>query len=460
MAFWKEGEVPGTVPQQQPQQAAQQSQPIHMPAPTAAANGPSFEERFNQLMKNAVRTPAIDLAIQISDLILEQAIMERASDVHLEYQGKSLRVRFRVDGTLQDIASITSDEKLPISQRLRVLAGFDPESASKFRMEEGRFQKIIGGRIIQVRVSTFPTVNGEKLVLRILDRTQMGLDLNQLGLTQEDMDTLIKVAHNPYGIFYTTGSTGSGKTTTLYAMLRQRNTPMVNIITLEDPVEYRLEGINQAQINPKTGFGWREGLLTILRQDPDIVMVGEIRDHESAEITMRAALTGHLIFTTMHTISAPGIVERLFEMGTPHYLIASSVLGSLSQRLVRRVCPHCAQQAAPPSEKAVLEFVEGLDPVEAEAIKKIVFRPDVQFKVEKGCPACRQTGYLGRTGIFEIMIMNEDLRKAVLAHAPTDELKRTAVRSGMRTLLMDGIYKASCGLTTLNEVLRVTATMS
>ncbi|MFA6583222.1 MAG: GspE/PulE family protein [Elusimicrobiaceae bacterium] len=457
MAFWKEEQPSQQVPSVTPPAPA--SQPSMAPSPEENT-GPSFEERFNQLMKNAARTPAIDLAIQISDLIMEQAVQERASDVHLEYQGTALRVRFRIDGTLQDVANITSNDKLPISQRIRVLAGFDPESAAKFQMEEGRFQKIIAGRRIQLRVSTFPTVNGEKLVLRILDRTQMGLDIDQLGMTKEDMDTLNRVANNPYGIFYVTGATGSGKTTTLYALLKLRNTPMVNIISLEDPVEYRLEGINQAQISSKTGFGWKEGLMTVLRQDPDIVMVGEIRDNSSAEITMRAALTGHLIFTTMHTISAPGVVERLFEMGTPHYLIASSMLGGMSQRLVRRICPHCAQNAAPPSEQAVNEFVEGIDPVEAKLIKEIIFRPGATFKLEKGCPKCRNTGYLGRTGIFEIMIMNEELRKKVLEHSPTDDLKRVAVQSGMKTLLMDGIYKASCGVTTIGEVLRVTATMS
>ncbi|HOI42398.1 MAG TPA: GspE/PulE family protein [Elusimicrobiales bacterium] len=313
---------------------------------------------------------------------------------------------------------------------------------------------------MQVRVSSFPTVNGEKLVLRILDRQQLGLDLEQTGMDQESLTIIKKLIRNPYGIFFITGSTGSGKTTSLYAMLKNINTPMINIITLEDPVEYRLEGINQAQINNKSGFTWAEGLRTVLRQDPDVIMVGEIRDYETAEISLRSALTGHLLFTTIHTINAPSIIERLFEMGVPPFLIASSMLGAMSQRLVRKVCPQCAQKAAPPSEAVVNEFIKNMDEHEGKIVKELILRPDADYKVEKGCPHCRNTGYLGRTGIFELMLMSEEVRKQVLDHAPTDLIKRTALQSGkMRTLLMDGITKARAGVTTLSEVIRVTATM-
>jgi len=340
-----------------------------------------------------------------------------------------------------------------------VLAGFDPEPPTTFRNEEGRFQKVMGGKTVQVRVSSFPTINGEKLVLRILDRTQMGLSLDQLGLEAKTLNTIKKVIENPYGIFFVTGATGSGKTTTLYAILKTITTPMRNTVTLEDPVEYRLDGINQAQINSKSGFTWNEGLRTVLRQDPDIIMVGEVRDHENAEISMRAALTGHLILTTIHTISAPSVVERLYEMGIPPFLIASSTLGSMAQRLVRRVCAQCAVPTTPPDTDTVNEMVKMLGPDEGTYIKEIIARPGAQFKSAVGCPACRGTGYLGRTGIFEIMLMNEELRKQVLSHSTTDELKRTAVQSGMKTLLMDGIEKSWAGITTLPEVLRVTATM-
>ncbi|HBW23525.1 MAG: hypothetical protein A2X28_07490 [Elusimicrobia bacterium GWA2_56_46] len=450
MAFWgnkPEEQLPGGQP--------------HPPGqPPAQPGGLSIEESYQELLKTKGRAPGIDLAIKLSDMILEHAVQERASDVHIENQGANLRVRFRVDGILQDMLHAPKNADIPLTQRIRVLAGFDPEPPTSFRNEEGRFQKMIAGRAIQVRVSSFPTVNGEKLVLRVLDRQQLGLDLDQLGLDQESLVIIKKLIRNPYGIFFITGSTGSGKTTSLYAMLKNINTAMINIISLEDPVEYRLEGVNQAQINAKTGFTWAEGLRTILRQDPDVIMVGEIRDYESAEISLRSALTGHLLFTTIHTISAPSIIERLFEMGVPPFLIASSMLGAMSQRLVRKVCPQCAQKAAPPSEAVVSEFVKNMDPVEGNMIKELILKPGADYKVEKGCAACRNTGYLGRIGIFELMLMNEEIRKQVLDHNPTDMIRRTAVQTGkLRTLLMDGIGKARSGVTTLSEVIRVTATM-
>ncbi|HAF94945.1 MAG: hypothetical protein A2X34_01350 [Elusimicrobia bacterium GWC2_51_8] len=420
----------------------------------------TLEDSYNELVKVKGHTPGIDLAIRLSDLILEHAVKERSSDVHIESQGANLRVRFRVDGILQDMINSPKNSDIPLTQRIRVLAGFDPEPPTSFRNEEGRFQKMLAGRAIQIRVSSFPTVNGEKLVLRVLDRQQLGLDLDQLGLDPEAKDIIKKAIRNPYGIFFITGSTGSGKTTSLYAMLKNINTPMINVLTLEDPVEYRLEGLNQAQISAKTGFTWAEGLRTILRQDPDVIMVGEIRDYESAEISLRAALTGHLLFTTIHTINAPSIIERLFEMGVPPFLIASSMLGAMSQRLVRKVCPHCSQKAAAPSDAVVNEFVKNMDPAEGKIVKELILKPGATYNVEKGCPECRNTGYMGRTGIFELMIMNEEIRKQVLDHAPTDLIKRTAVQTGqMKTLLMDGILKARTGVTTLAEVIRVTATM-
>jgi len=449
MAFW------GQKPEQEPDQPQKPQQPQTQSMPAGM-----LEESYNELLKSKAKSPAIDMAIKLSDLILEHGIKERASDIHIESQGANLRVRFRIDGILQDVLNSPKNSQIPLTQRIRVLAGFDPEPPSTFRNEEGRFQKIIGSRPIQVRVSSFPTVNGEKLVLRVLDKGQLGLNMEQLGMDQETLTIAKKMIRNPYGIFFITGSTGSGKTTSLYAMLKNINTPMINIITLEDPVEYRLEGINQAQINVKAGFTWSEGLRTVLRQDPDVIMVGEIRDYDTAEISLRAALTGHLLFTTIHTINAPSIIERLFEMGTPPFLIASSMLGAVSQRLVRKVCPECAQKAAPPSEAVVNEFIKNMDPAEGSVVKELILKPGADYKVEKGCPACKNTGYLGRTGIFELMLMNEEIRKKVLDHAPTDVIKKTAIQTGkMKTLLMDGIIKARAGVTTLSEVIRVTATM-
>ena len=447
MAFW------GNTPEEGQQGSAQQ------PAPRQDISG-TLEEGYNELIQSKGRAPGIDLAIKLSDLILEHAVRERASDVHLECQGANLRVRFRVDGILQDMLNAPKNADIPLTQRIRVLAGFDPEPPTSFRNEEGRFQKMLAGRAIQVRVSSFPTVNGEKLVLRVMDRQQLAIDLDQLGLDPDTLTIIKKIIRNPYGIFFITGATGSGKTTSLYAILKNINTPMINIITLEDPVEYRMEGINQSQINAKAGFTWSEGLRTILRQDPNVIMVGEIRDFDTAEISLRSALTGHLLFTTIHTINAPSIIERLFEMGVPPFLIGSSMLGAMSQRLVRKVCPHCSQKAAPPSEPVVNEFVKNMDPEEAKQVKELMLKPGADYRVERGCSECRNTGYAGRMGIFELMLMNEEIRKHILDHAPTDVIKRTAIRTGkMRTLLMDGIMKARTGSTTLSEIIRVTATL-
>ncbi|MEF3280233.1 MAG: GspE/PulE family protein [Elusimicrobiota bacterium] len=448
MAFWGQKNEPDKTPNQ--------SDNINI------SKYSSLEEAYNDLLNSKTKSPAIDLAIKMSDMILEYAIKERASDIHIEGQAQNLRVRFRIDGILHDALNVPKNPQLPLTQRIRVLAGFDPEPPSSYRNEEGRFQKIINNKAIQVRVSSFPTINGEKLVLRVLDKGQLGLDIEQLGMHADTLSIVKKIIRNPYGIFFITGATGSGKTTTLYAMLKNINSPSINIITLEDPVEYRLEGINQAQINVKTGFTWSEGLRTILRQDPDVIMVGEIRDYETAEISLRAALTGHLLFTTIHTISAPSTVERLFEMGIPPFLMASSMIGAMSQRLVRKVCPKCSKKAVPPTEASVNEFIKNMDPFEGKIVKEMLLQPNAEYRVAKedGCPECRNTGYMGRTGIFELMIMNEDIRKEVLNHATTDIIKKTAIQSGkMKTLLMDGILKARAGITTLSEVIRVTATM-
>lgn len=433
--------------------------PNTRPKPPNTEPYKNLKNRFEQLIKNSAKTPAIDMAIQISDLILEQAVVDRVSDIHLEYQGRNLRVRYRIDGTLQDVLELSRDKNIPITQRLRVLAGFDPEPPKSYRTEEGRFQKNLAGRQIQFRVSAFPAISGEKLVLRVFDRTQMGLAMDELGFSEEILQKVKKLIFNPYGIFVVTGSTGSGKTTSLYAMAKTVNSKMVNILTLEDPVEYKMEGINQAQINPKTGFTWAEGLRTILRQDPDVILLGETRDSETADIALRTALTGHMIFTTLHTINAPGVVERLFEMGVQPYLIASSLVCCMAQRLVRKICPKCSKKAAALTETQASEFVKNLDSVQSKMIKDIFSRPDARFMVQKGCDHCKYTGYAGRIGIFELMVMNEDLRKKVLAKSSTDDIKRTAIEMGMKTMLVDGIEKASRGVTTVNEVLRVTATM-
>lgn len=427
---------------------------------TTGSLGGTLVQGYEQLIRLKRTNPQIDLPIKLCDLIIEHAVKERASDVHIESQAGNTRIRFRIDGIMHDMLAFKKDANVPLVQRIRVLSGFDPEPSTSYKNEDGRFQKLAAGRPVQLRVSSFPTVNGEKLVLRVVDRGQLAVQLDKIGLEQDMLALLRKLIRNPYGIFFITGDTGSGKTTSLYSILQDINTPAVNIITLEDPVEYRMEGINQAQISARTGFTWTEGLHTILRQDPNVIMVGEIRDYDTAEISMRSALTGHLLFTTIHTINAPSIIERLFEMGIPQFLISSAMIGSMAQRLVRKVCPHCAQKSSPPSEAMVNEFVKTMDPEEGRIVKEMILAPGANYMVERGCPNCRNTGYNGRTGIFEVMLMNEEIRKHVIKHSPTDVIRRTAIQSAhMRTLLMDGILKARSGVTTLSEVIRVTATM-
>lgn len=440
MAFWDKEKPAAAVPPQQ------------------NALGGTLVQGYQQLIMAKKNNPQIDLASKLCDLIVEYAVKERASDIHIEAQGPNTRVRFRIDGIMHDMLAFKKTPDVPLIQRIRVLSGFDPEPSASYKNEDGRFQKMAAGRPIQLRVSSFPTVNGEKLVLRVVDRGQLSVQLDHIGLEQDTLALLRRIIRNPYGIFFITGDTGSGKTTSLYSILQDINTPAINIITLEDPVEYRMDGINQAQISARTGFTWTEGLHTILRQDPNVIMVGEIRDYDTAEMSMRSALTGHLLFTTIHTINAPSIIERLFEMGIPQFLISSAMIGAMAQRLVRRVCPQCAQKSNPPSEAMVDGFIKSMDPEEGEIVKKMILAPGANYMVERGCPNCRNTGYRGRTGIFELMLMNEEIRRHVINHSPTDVIKRSAIKSGgMRTLLMDGILKARAGVTTLSEVIRLTS---
>ena len=424
---------------------------------SAAAN--FLQSKYQEILQKAGRG-AGDLASEVTDAIVEAAVLERASDVHIEAHGSQLRIRCRVDGVLQEFLNAPLHPDIPLAKRFRVLAGFDPNPPIPFRVEDGRFTKNIQGRPIQIRVSAFPTVNGEKIVLRVLDQANLLLGLEQVGLNGEHLDTLRRLVRSTYGIFFVTGATGSGKTTTLYSMLREINGKNINIMTLEDPVESRLDGINQAQINERGGFTFEQGLRAILRQDPNVIMVGEIRDYQTAEIAMRASLTGHLVLTTLHTINATTVVDRLFEMGTPPFLISSSMLGSMSQRLVRRLCDKCASPAPPLAEATINEFIKTLEPEEGKGVKDILMKPGGKLLKAVGCPDCRSSGYSGRLGLFELMIMNEYLRTHILAKSQSDLLRRTAVQTGMKTLLMDGALKAWMGLTTLDEVVRVTATIA
>ncbi|MCK5583192.1 MAG: Flp pilus assembly complex ATPase component TadA, partial [Elusimicrobiales bacterium] len=316
MAFWGQNkpEEKNTSQENKPSSPNQ----VNQPSDGTLAND------YQNLIKTKGRSPAIDLAIKLSDLLLEHAIRERTSDIHIEMQGTNLRVRFRVDGILQDMLITPKSSDIPLTQRIRVLAGFDPEPPKSFRNEEGRFQKMISNRAIQIRVSSFPTVNGEKLVLRVLDRQGLGMDLDKLGMNKDTLTVIKKLIRNPYGIFFITGSTGSGKTTSLYALLKNISTPMINIITLEDPVEYKLAEITQVPINEGIGFTFANALRSVLRQDPDIVMLGEIRDLDTAEIATRAALTGHFVLSTLHTNDTVATISRLIDIGLEPFLVTSA----------------------------------------------------------------------------------------------------------------------------------------
>jgi type IV pilus assembly protein PilB len=443
----------GNQPQQQPQAAPA------LAVPQGGGTATDFAGRFNAIQLRAAKGEGSEASVDAANLILEEAVNQGTSDVHIELGGGQLRVRFRIDGQLTDALKTQIHPQLPVTQRFRILAGFDPKPGGTFRSEDGRFTVDLGGRSIQSRCSVFPTVDGESVVLRIFDQTQLGLGIEQVGMPSDTLDMVNKLVKCNYGMFVVTGATGCGKTTTLYGILQKLNQPNVNIMSLEDPVEYRLAGINQAQINPKMGFTFAEALRGVLRQDPNVVMVGEIRDAESAEIAMRTAQTGHFVLTSLHTISAPGAVDRLFEMGVQPFLMTSSLLGVLAQRLIRRLC-ECAKPTTPPPQQVVDEFAKTLDPEEGSRVKELIYRQGATFLAPTGCDKCRGTGYLGRTGLFELMVMNEHLRGHILAKSAPDLIRRTAIQTGMRTLLMDGVLKASSGWTTLDEVLRVTAVMA
>lgn len=418
------------------------------------------------------------LVVQAVDLILTQAIEERASDVHIEPTKDSIRIRYRIDGILYDVLSLHKDS-LPIFSRLKVMAELDPDVGRTHSPQDGRFVMRLGTREVDIRLSTFPTILGEKIAVRILDKEAAFRNLNQLGLSetvQKKFESLIK---RPNGMIFVTGPTNSGKTSTLYAALSTLNSPQVNIVTLEDPVEYQLKGVSQGQVNPKIGLTFANGFRAILHQDPNIIMVGEIRDTETAEIAIRASLTGHLVFSTLHTIDAAGAVARLIDMGIEPFLISSSLIGVLAQRLVRRICPSCKTQYTPPEallkeleappslekrKKRSSDKDEGFYVMGAEKERHTASTPsgpahplpNFSFYRGKGCAACHQIGYRGRIGIFELMEIDEDIRNLIIAKSPSDLIKKAAIRAGMGTLRDDGFEKVKTEVTTLEEVIRVT----
>ncbi len=389
-----------------------------------------------QLRDMAFEAPVVRLV----NLLIEGALAAEASDVHIEPFEDSLRVRYRVDGLLYDQESPPRRLQAALTSRIKIMAELN--IAERRLPQDGRIRVTAQGRRVDIRVSTVPTVHGESIVMRLLDRSSVFLPFDRLGFsprTAEGFETLI---HRPHGILLVTGPTGSGKTTTLYAALDKINRADLKIITVEDPVEYQLKGVNQIPVRAKIGLSFASGLRHIVRQDPDVIMVGEIRDLETAEIAIQASLTGHLVFSTLHTNDAPGAVTRLQDMGCEPYLVSSVLNGVLAQRLVRRVCPACRAPDHP--DPADLLAIGLTDPTGVE-----LFRG-------KGCNECRGTGYRGRLGIYELFRVTEDARSLILQKAPTGDIRRYAVEHGMTTLRTDGWAKASAGITTVDEILRVT----
>ncbi|MBI3126754.1 MAG: type II secretion system ATPase GspE [Candidatus Tectomicrobia bacterium] len=384
--------------------------------------------------------------IKLVNRVIYQAARDRASDIHWEPFEREMRVRLRVDGVLHDVLRFDQRYQAPVTARLKIMAGMD--IAERRLPQDGRIQRKVGSREIDMRVSSVPTIHGERLVLRLLDRSSMLHSLEDIGLSGGQFTAFEGLIRRAHGIILVTGPTGSGKTTTLYAAIQKLHQTHTNIMTIEDPVEYQLDGIAQMQVSTKTGFGFSEGLRSVLRQDPDIILVGEIRDRETAEVAIHASLTGHLVFSTLHTNNAVGAITRLVDMGIEPFLISSSVIAVLAQRLGRRVCPRCAEAA--PAEAGALERMG----IPAEEIPALSGR----LRRGRGCPECYQTGYRGRTGIFELLTIDDDLRELIMARKDASTLNAAAVKKGMRTLLADGARKVAAGVTTPEEVLRIIQT--
>lgn len=379
--------------------------------------------------------------IKFVNLLLSQAIKEKASDIHIEPEEQSVKIRFRIDGILHDFTSFPRHLQLPIVPRIKILAGMD--IVERRRPQDGRFRIRMETRDVDLRVSTFPVTFGEKVVLRILDQSATPITLEKLGFQKDILEKFQMLIKKPYGIILVTGPTGSGKTTTLYAALQKINSPEKNIITLEDPREYLLKGINQAEINSGIGFTFTDGLRAILRQDPDVIMLGEIRDLETAEIAIRSALTGHLVLSTLHTNDAAGAITRLIEMDIEPFMISSALIGVLAQRLVRTICPNCKEDYKPSEE--LLNSL-GIEQLPAETV---LYRG-------KGCKTCHQTGYRGRIGVLELMVIDDNLRKLIIEKANAEKLRESARKKGMKTLREDGWQKVIQGITTPEEIFRVT----
>jgi general secretion pathway protein E len=394
------------------------------------------EEDISQLRDMAFEAPVVRLV----NLLIEEAVSSEASDIHIEPSEDNLRVRYRIDGILYDLEAPPRRLQAAVTSRIKLMAELN--IAERRLPQDGRIRMTLGGRRVDIRVSSIPTIHGESIVMRLLDRSSVFLPFDKLGFSPATAVTFNRLINQPNKIVLVTGPTGSGKTTTLYAALDKINSAEKKIITIEDPVEYQLRGVNQIAVRPKIGLTFSGGLRHIVRQDPDVIMVGEIRDLETAEISVHAALTGHLVFSTLHTNDAPGAITRLQDMGVEPYLIASVLSGVLAQRLVRRICQNCRVPDEP-------------DPGDLLAIGVTDARGAKLYR-GGGCEACRKTGYKGRVGIYELFTITEEIRSLILRKASTGEIRPVAVEQGMVTLREDAWAKARAGQTTVEEILRVT----
>ena len=385
--------------------------------------------------------------IRLANLIVSQAITDKASDIHMEPQRDGMRIRYRVDGVLVEGMKLPRKVVAPLTSRFKIMSEMD--IAEKRAPQDNRISAVIGGKEYDFRVSTLPCVYGEKIVMRVLDKGGINVGLSKLGFLPHNMKMIEDMSSKSYGIILVCGPTGSGKSTTLYSILNKLNTGVNNIITIEDPVEYELSGINQCGVNVKAGMTFSAGLRAMLRQDPDVIMVGEMRDKETATIAMEAALTGHLVLSTLHTNDAPSATTRLTDMEVEPFLISSAVIGVLAQRLVRQICSHCKESYTAQRESLLRYGFPLPDEIGADTGGEITL-----FK-GKGCDHCKGTGYRGRTGVHELLIMTDDIRDEILKRGPAHLVRNLAVQSGMKTLQMDAVSKILMGVTSVDEVLRV-----
>lgn len=384
--------------------------------------------------------------IKLVNLILSGAIKDRASDIHVEPYSANLKIRYRIDGILYDTLSLPRRIQSPLISRIKIMAKLN--IAEKRLPQDGRIEIKIADRLVDIRVSVIPTAFGERVVLRLLDKTANILMLSDLGMHDERIKLLNKLIKSPYGIILVTGPTGSGKTTTLYAALSTINRPEINIITIEDPIEYQMDGVGQIQVNPKIDLTFAAGLRSIVRQDPDVILIGEIRDRETAEIAIQSSLTGHLVFSTLHTNDAASAVTRLIDMGIEPFLVTSSIVAIIAQRLVRVLCPHC-KEVYEPDEESLANL----------GLSRSVLKNNTFYR-KKGCNLCMQTGFRGRSAIFEILTVDDEIKRLVLKTSDANQINELAIKRGMITLQQDGIDKVLAGITTIEEVLRVTRTLS